>query len=57
MEYILIDKETEKEENITKEKAIKIISWNYRNAEYILDNAERLFNNRIVLEFAILIIK
>lgn len=49
MKYILHDKYYENEKEISKEEALKLLANCYRNPEYALDNAERLFNNHIGL--------
>ena len=52
MKYILIPKDDlDKEEEITKEEAIKLLRNSYQEPEYALENAERLFNNRISMQF------
>ena len=46
-----------KPEKITKKEAIKLIGNCYQNPEYVLENAERLFNNRIRLRHFEIIIE
>ena len=57
MKYILIDKEDWSEEETTREEALKLIAKYYRNPEYVLQEAERLFGNRINTTFTIIEIR
>jgi len=57
MKYFWIDKDGSNKEKISKKEALKYISKHYRNPEYVLEHAERLFNNRIALTFGIILVK
>jgi len=54
MKYIEISKEDGKEKKITKKEALEFVKRNYRNPEYVLQEAERLFGGRIGGMFSIL---
>lgn len=51
MKYILISKESEEETEISKREALNLLKNNYQEPKYVLEHAERLFGNRIVLTF------
>ena len=54
MKYISISKVDGSEEIITRKKALEDIKVHYRNPEYVLEHAERLFGNRIGLTFSVI---
>ena len=54
MKYVRIDKENGDKEEITRKRALKILSNNYSNPEYVLQESEKLFGDRIFCDFSIL---
>lgn len=52
MKYFYISKENpETKKEITQKEAIALLEGNYRDPEYVLENAKTLFRRRIGLTF------
>jgi hypothetical protein len=52
MKYIYTPKDDDsKAEEITKEDALIMLRNSYQDVEYVLGNAEKIFGNRIALQF------
>lgn len=57
MKYFLEAKDTGKKTKITQQEALYYLTKGYKDPQYVLENADRLFGNRIALTFNYLVLK